>query len=68
VTGISECDAYLDLYRRCEPRLAPAIAAGDLRSYEAEAASLRYFATTAERAGMPEACRGMRRDLMERCR
>jgi len=68
VTGISECDAYLDLYRRCEPRLAQAIAAGDLRTYEAEAASLRYFATTAERAGMPVSCRDMRRDLMERCR
>jgi hypothetical protein len=68
VTGIAECDAYLALYRRCESRLAPAIAAGDLRSYEAEAASLRYFATTAERAGMPAACRAMQRDLRERCR
>jgi len=65
--GVPDCDAYLDLYRRCEARLRPAIAAGEMRSYEAEAGWLRYMATTSERPAMPAACRSMLGDLRTRC-
>ncbi len=68
VTGIPACDSYLFLYRQCEETLAPRIAAGELRTYEAEAASLRYFVRTMERAALPAACREMERQLVERCR
>jgi hypothetical protein len=57
--GIPICDAYLDLYARCEQHLMPEIMAGDRRLHAAEAASLRYLAGTPEAAGLPSACQSM---------
>jgi hypothetical protein len=68
VTGIPDCDTYLFLYRQCEETLAQPIAAGEMRTYEAEAASLRYRIETTEQAAVPAACREMERQLVERCR
>jgi hypothetical protein len=67
ITGIPTCDAYLALYRECEDRLRPAIADGELRTYEAEAGWLAYTATTPERDGMAQACTGLLQSLRERC-
>jgi hypothetical protein len=58
-TGTPICDEYLELYRRCEQHLMPAIMAGNRRSHHSEAASLRYFASTPEAAGLPSACQSM---------
>ena len=62
-----ECAAYLAHYRRCEGALSGEIAAGDRRSYEAEAASVRFSESSAEGPGMPAACASMDRELATSC-
>ena len=67
LSSVPECDGYLRLYQRCEPTLAPSIAAGDRRDFVHEAAWLEYMAGTPEVAGMPDACRDMTRELQAVC-
>lgn len=67
LSSVPECDAYLRLYRRCEPSLAPSIAAGDRRDFVHERGWLEYLAGTPEVAGMPTACRDMTRELQAIC-
>lgn len=62
-----ECASYLAHYRRCEGVLSGEIAAGDRRSYEAEAASVRFSESSAEGPGMPAACASMDRELATSC-
>jgi hypothetical protein len=59
ITGIPTCDAYLDLYARCESYLRPQIMAGDRRFYAAEKASLQRFADSPEAASLPASCTAM---------
>lgn len=65
--GVPACDAYLDAYRRCEPRLAPDIASGERRSYRAERGWLEYMATTPEAAVLPEICQELLDDIEKFC-
>jgi hypothetical protein len=59
VTGIPTCDAYLELYARCEAYLRPEIMAGNRRFHRSEKASLLHLAGTPEAAALPEACASM---------
>lgn len=67
VTGIPECDAYLDLYQRCETRLEPEIMAGDRRFYKAERAQLEVLAQSPEAPSLPAACTQMLAELTPIC-
>jgi hypothetical protein len=67
VTGIPTCDAYLDLYARCENHLRPEIMAGDRRFYAAEKASLQRFADSPEAATLPASCTAMLDALESDC-
>ena len=67
LSSVPECDVYLHLYQRCEPTLAPSIAAGDRRDFEHERGWLEYMSTTPEVAAMPDACRDMTRELQAVC-
>lgn len=67
LSPLPECDAYLRLYRRCEPALRASIAAGDRRDFEHERGWLAYLATTPEIEGMPAACRDETRGLQALC-
>lgn len=65
--GVPQCDAYLELYRRCEPELAAEIAAGNRRSARAEAGWLEYVHEHERDAGLPQACEAMLTALRGRC-
>lgn len=67
ITGIPDCDAYLELYARCEARLRPEIMAGDRRFYAAEKASLVHLSESAEAPALPDACAGMLAELRDDC-
>ena len=67
ITGIKECDEYLDLYKRCEKRMEPEIAAGNAIRYQNEAARLKYLQSTPEAPGLPQACVGMLKALHGKC-
>jgi len=67
VTGIAACDAYLAAYQRCEKMLEPSIAAGDARTFRAEAARLVYLKGTPEAAGLAQSCDAMLRGLHAKC-
>lgn len=65
--GSVECAAYLEHYRRCEPMLAPEIAAGNRRSADAEEGWIHYMEGSAEAPGVPSACRDMDVELSSVC-
>lgn len=67
ITGIPTCDAYLDLYARCEDHLRPEIMAGDRRFYAAEKASLLFLVDSPEGPGLPKACTAMLDALVIDC-
>lgn len=67
ITGIPDCDAYLDLYARCVDFLRPQIMAGDRRFYATEKASLLYFAESPEAPALPGSCAGMLDELRKDC-
>jgi hypothetical protein len=67
ITGIPTCDAYLDLYARCESYLRPQIMAGDRRFYAAEKASLLFFADSPDAAKLPQSCTAMLHALLRDC-
>lgn len=67
--AVETCEDYLREYERCEPKLAPSIAAGERRRPAAERAWLDYL----EREGTPrkeldESCRGAYRSIEALCR
>jgi hypothetical protein len=64
---VPQCDAYLELYRKCEPELAAEIAAGERRSARAEAARLEYFHKVEQDPDLPAACAAMLAELRRRC-
>lgn len=61
------CAGYLAHYRRCEGALAGEIAAGDRRSYDAEASWVHFMESSAEGPGMPASCASMDHDLAASC-
>lgn len=65
--GVPQCDAYLELYRQCEPELAAEIAAGERRSAKAEAGRLEYFHKVEKDPELPAACESMLAELRTRC-
>lgn len=65
--GVPQCDAYLELYRKCEPELAPEIAAGNRRTARAEAAWLEHFSKAEKDPGLPASCEAMLSELRKRC-
>jgi hypothetical protein len=65
--GVAPCDAYLELYRKCEPELAAEIAAGDRRSAKAEAGRLKYSHEHEKDPDLPAACESMLAELRRRC-
>jgi hypothetical protein len=67
ITGIPSCDAYLELYARCEDHLRPEIMAGDRRFYAAEKASLLFLVDSPEGPGLPKACTAMLDALVVDC-
>lgn len=67
VTGIAECDEYLELYRACEPKLAGDVAAGQRRAYPSERGWLLHLKSSSEAPGLPASCRDMLRELRPSC-
>ena len=67
-TGIAACDAYLDLYEGCEPRLRGEILAGERRTPEAERGWILYIMSTPERASLDQGCLDMLAMIRDRCR
>jgi len=67
LTGIRQCDEYLDLYKRCEKRMEPEIAAGNAIRHQNEAARLKYLQGTPEAPGLPQACASMLAGLHNKC-
>ncbi|MBI5537145.1 MAG: hypothetical protein HY898_30765 [Deltaproteobacteria bacterium] len=67
ITGIQQCDEYLDLYKRCEKRMEAEIAAGNAIRYQNEAARLKYLQSTPEAPGLPQACTGWLERLRGKC-
>lgn len=63
----SICAAYLEHYRRCEPVLAPEIAAGNRRSADAEEGWVRYMESSAEAPSLPSFCRDADAELASVC-
>ncbi|MCX4240749.1 hypothetical protein [Paraliomyxa miuraensis] len=67
ITGVPDCDAYLELYARCEGFLRPQIMAGDRRFYPAEKGWLLHLAQSPEAPTLPEACAEMLDGLRTDC-
>lgn len=65
--GVPQCDAYLALYRACEPELKPEIMAGNRRPADAEAGWLRYLHEHEKDPGLASACETMLVELRRRC-
>jgi hypothetical protein len=65
-TGIVECDEYLALYQKCEPKLMPEIQAGNRRRYDAERAHAVFLIKQDPRQ-MEEACRSFKSELEKSC-
>jgi hypothetical protein len=67
IMGVSACDEYLDLYKRCEKTLQPTIAAGGARTWKAEAAWIQYMRGTPEGAGLQQWCLDAVQSLRKQC-